>query len=239
MNSMKHFLSPTLSCITLVGIMLSAVGCGPKSFDDPDELLAYVRADSSPYVQEITQGDVRFRIRYVPVDARMAAHYRRPEEGPNQSEQRQTEESDVVVQADGPALSEGVVRADFEPTLQFVLEITPIEEGRDLVFDRMASGYGDYSRWIQALLFELQGKIHLETPAVDDVPLSAYHMERSYGLSPGRSFILTFPARVGETELADEDWIRIHIGEFGLRTGSVAAEFDMPFPAVRLHLPTS
>ena len=99
----------------------------------------------------------------------------------------------------------------------------------------MSEGYRAYSQWLQKLMFALQESIYLQTPTMDEVPLGMYHMERTFGLRKSRTFLLVFPAEINGQNLldADNDWLKLHVEEFGLGTGQLTFTFELPFEDVQ------
>lgn len=64
--------------------------------------------------------------------------------------------------------------------------------GRDLVHGGLG-GYQDYRETLNAYSFGLKERIWLELDG-QKWPLMSYHMENSFGMTPGRNFILVFAA---------------------------------------------
>lgn len=93
--------------------------------------------------------------------------------------------------------------------LQFQLRIDPLDSGfrgdfsNDLVYGRQ-SGYGSFPATLKAFTEGLQERIWLECDG-EKIPLGRYQMENSYGMTPGRTFVLLFPlpSRLAKGKRAD------------------------------------
>lgn len=209
----------------VLGSLLLA-GCGPTSFDDPDRFREYVQRSDGPFVQTVEHDHVTVTARYAPPEAMALS-----------SVERALEERTSVLQnaslsdsSRNARLTQIRKRVDerkdaYDRSLYFYLTITPTDG--DLVYQTLHQrGYGAYQAWLERLLFGLQKKIMLQTDGGDEVPLSIYRMERSFGTSKARTFLLAFPATFNDRDVRAES-VRLVIEEFGLRTGAVSFDFDL------------
>lgn len=213
-----------------LGLVPFLVGCGPRTFEDVESFAAYVRGPESPDRETITRDGVVFHLQHLTAEAMLIPQYRRYE----QLRQRLSGDpnmADSVRVAKLAAVQADIARArqGYEGSLYFLLTLGYEGEGRDLVYDRLRQeGFGAYSAWLQRLLFSMNEYVYLETPTQQEVPLSLYHMERSYGTTQDRTFLLIFPQTFNEVRLTEADWWKFHIEEFGLGTGAIAFDIDPP-----------
>ena len=110
------------------------------------------------------------------------------------------------------------------------LQIASTEPNQDLVFNQLSGGREPYANWLNKLLFGLDKHIELNSGKVKEVPLSQYMMERNFGMTPGRTFLLAFPRYWEGEDLLDKDhdFLEVSIEEFGLHTGTVRLQLSLP-----------
>ena len=190
-------------------------GCDKAVFDTPEELQSYIRNVDGPFSQQIEREGVVFTLRYVPPAAFHTSDLAGGDFQASSAASRSREEEKLG------------------QMLHFVLTIEP-EEG-DLVFARMRASRTTYSAWLEQLLFNMDKAISLHVPGAAPVPLSTYHMERTYGTQPGRSFMLVFPSRWQKHDLRSIRGLELRVAEFGLRTGSISFDLPHPFPTATLR----
>ncbi len=125
-------------------------------------------------------------------------------------------------------------RSNYENSIYFKLTIGFEDESKDIVYESMKMGYTNYNEWLQKLLFSLKGNIFLENSIIKKVPLSLYHMERSFGTTKYRNMLLAFPKELNKINLLSHnvDKMEIHIKEFGLNIGGVEFVFDLPLKKI-------
>jgi hypothetical protein len=96
-----------------------------------------------------------------------------------------------------PALRDSLAELSGAAELVFVMRLAPKDEeadptfANDVVYGRL-SGYASYAEAQQAYASGLQERIWLEADG-RKIPLAGYQMENSYGMSPARTFLLSFP----------------------------------------------
>ena len=214
-------------------------GCGSKTFTDLDEFERFIKSEDSPYVQTIVKNGVKLTLRYMPTDAMMINYYRRFIE----KRKNLLHDTTLAANAQQSRLAElrkelQITRESYDRSLYFQLTIGYEDPNRDIVFASMAGGFGNYSQWLQKLLFGLQEKITLETALLDEVPLDTYHMERSYGMTKDRTLLLMFPEQFNGINLRDHAnaRLKLRIAEFGLSTGTVSFEMQPRSNRVELRI---
>jgi len=101
------------------------------------------------------------------------------------------------------------------------------EDGlRDIVYNKSNNGFDGYSQWLNKLLFSLESYIYLSTADIDEIPPSLCYLERSYGMTKYRNFLIEFPKVFdNKNKINEYDAIKLTIDEFGLGTGNLKFEF--------------
>lgn len=231
MNCLPKIALPRVACALACLALGASLGCGPRSFEEADDLYAFVHSDDYAMVERAERGGYRFTARYLPPDAMMVNHYRLYERD-RARVMADTSLGDAERAESLRSLGEEIdaIRSRYAKSASFQLTIEPTD-GSDLVYRRL--GVGDYEGWLQTLLFGLHDRLVLRAGAVDVTP-SGYNMERTYGMTPSRTFLVSFPKadlpleRGGEVDFAIE--------EFGLGTGSVTFRFEKLSGEVRYEL---
>ncbi len=206
---------------------LLAAGCGTKTFDDPDRFEQYVTSDIGPFVQSKAFEHVTVNARFATPEVMALSATKRLAEARAQLVS-DTETPDSVKARRLADLKERATerKKQYGSSLYFYLTIEP-KEG-DLVYSSLENqGFGAYQQWIRKLLFGLQEKITLTTDTVEEVPLSVYRMDRTFGMSKSRTFLLAFPSAFNASDLTSSP-VTLVIEEFGLRTGRIRFTFDIP-----------
>lgn len=211
----------------LLGVLfLCVVGaCNQISIESVEELEQLAYAEESPYRTTIEQSGIRFELIYQPAELLLLHEYKYLQEliikgKPEQQILKQKQDLQAYTES-------------FEQLVQFKLIITPTDDS-DLVYAQLSRGFDTYSNWLQRLLFGLKEEIHLEMEDGTEVPLANYQMDRNYGVSPSRSFILSFPAMYNGKIVLEEQRLTLEIGEFGLGTGLVQFRQQLPYPSIQL-----
>lgn len=171
----------------------------------------------------ITQGDFTFTIDYLPTEVLLLSEYKHLKEleERNATDQAIAEQKEYITQ----------YRKGYDSSIQFKVTITPIGDF-DLIYAKMGNGFDSYSQWLQKLLFGIQEDMYLETEEGEEVPLGNYQMDRNYGTSKSRTFLLSFPIEWNGKQLLEEDQLKLRIDEFGLGTGRITAGFELPLPDI-------
>lgn len=206
-------------------LIVLVAGCGPREFNDPDRFEDFVSDVDGPFVRTSEHDHVTVRARFAPpeVMALPDVRYARERRSALRTNDRVSDSTRAARRAE---IEEELrsQRATYEASLYFYLTIEPTEG--DLVYRTLQQkGYGAYQQWLRRLLFGLQSKIRLQTDAIDEIPLSIYRMERSFGMSTSRTFLLAFPATFDGTDLRTQS-VDLVVSEFGLRTGAITFTFD-------------
>ena len=173
--------------------------------------------------KEITQAGVTFRVDYLPPEFLLLREYEYLEE----LHQQKASEGAIQKQLDDIRQ----YREGYASVHHFRLVIIPGDDS-DLVYTRMSQGFDSYSQWLQNLLFGIGEEITIRLPDGAEVPLVDYRMDRNYGASASRTFLLTFPKAWNGEQLMEQESLTLQIDEFGLGTGAVKARFSLPFPAI-------
>ena len=126
----------------------------------------------------------------------------------------------------------------YKRSIYFFLTIGYEDEKKDIVYEKMISGFNEYSQWLQKLMFGLKEYIYLQTALIDEIPVDTYQMDRTYGMTKSRTILLMFPKNFNEVDILDEEnkWLKFKMKEFGLRAGRMTFKYDLPLDEVRYNL---
>ena len=243
-GSLAHLLKGLLAHGLICSLALILTGCTRnKAVSTVEELEKYVKGPDWPHQQTIIRNGVKVSVRYLPSEALLIPQYKRYEElkktlTHDSSEtftrrlvggQRLTD-SLLISKRDEIKRTQGL----YDQSLYFSMTIGYEDPKRDIEYDKMREGFGEYSQWMQKLVFQMKEYIYLETAATGEVPLALYDMQRTFGITKDRTFLLVFPRKFNEQDIASEQnkEIMLWIKEFGLQTGSINMDFDLPFKQV-------
>ena len=155
--------------------MLLAAGCRPRTVGE-----AVAEFSGRDYRQSTQTNRFQVEVRFLPVALQVL------------TEARLSQDRAVTRQ-----LLDSLSRDRNLGGLAFLLRVGPSDTGRsatfenDIVYGR-DNGFGDWRKALTEYQFGLKEKIWLESDG-QKIPLSNYQMENSFGLTPGRSFLLHFP----------------------------------------------
>jgi len=193
------------------------------------ELEGHVKSEEAKQTQTVEKKEFRLTVTYRSTAAILLQEYQHLK----QEEDRMKSVSVPVRNRESAiaGLRENIKKQQslYDKSLYFVLKIGYIDGKRDIEYESMKSGYGNYSQWMQRLAYTMNRFIYLETPQVPEVPLVIYQMDRTYGITKDRSFLLVFPRKFNNVDLTKEDWLRVNVREFGLDVGEVSFKYLLPF----------
>jgi hypothetical protein len=201
-----------------------------EGYDTVEEYEKYVRSEEYPYLKTVVKNGVIFSLRYMPADAMMINHYKHFEETKKKiANDTLLTEAAIRERIKVEANKIKELRVNYTNSLYFMLTVKHEDENKDLVFSSTPAGFKNYSNWIQKLLFSLKEYIYLETPELEEVLLSIYHMERNYGMCKSRNFLLLFPKEFNDTKIINEKnkSIVVVINDIGLGTGKMRFEYSI------------
>lgn len=214
-------------------------GCEQKTFDNLDEMDAHFRAKDSPYVQTVVRNGITVTARYMPTAAMMIPLLKRYEEKKTavstDTTLSQTMRDSLLNIAQNRLDAQ---RRIYDRSLYIALTIGFEDGQRDIVYQSMQSGFGNYSEWLQKLMFRLKEQFFLRTKSGEEIPLDAYHLDRTYGMTKDRTLLLMFPAVFNNRELLSENSspVELVLKEFGLGVGRLKFEFDAAAPKTAFRL---
>ena len=206
-------------------------GCR-EEFKNVDEFEKHIKDKQALYEETISKNGVRLRVKYCPTEEMMIRYYKDFEKRGKQilsnTISSTKEKDDALIKAKSML---NKTKEDYEKSIYFILSIEYVERGKDIIISRMNAGFDKYSDWLEKLLFSLNNYIYLETAKENDIKLSLYHMERTFGLTKDVRFMLAFPRYVNNVDLLNEknEQMKLNISEFGLKTGDVSFVFELPF----------
>lgn len=209
-----------------VSLILAGVlpGCEKKVFNDIEAFQSYVTRSESPFQIKEQKGDVQFTLQYLPTELVMKTGYKELEN----AKDRKNKAGDQGTPVKQLVEDLETQRSHFSKNLYFKLTIGFSDQNRDLVYSKG----GSYSDWLQKLLFSMDEYLEMETTELEEVTLLHYRMERTYGMTSSRTFLLVFPKAFNDKKVLDAEKITIKLEEFGLGTGPIHFSFELPFPKI-------
>ncbi len=213
-------------------VVVLSLGCD-KSFNSIEEYQAYLNSGDYPYRQTEIRSGVKITLSYMPGDALLLNQYRLLEENKKRWLQDSTvNDMDGRIQQGKDEIE--IQKKNYQQALYFKMTIGFEDDKGDIVFKKMQQGYKDYGEWFQRLAFGLKEHIFMKTESIAEVPLDIYHMERTFGMTKDRTFLLVFPKKFNEQELLQSEQIDIVLKEFGLGAGRIKMSFEPPFDNAKL-----
>jgi len=185
-----------------------------------------VKGSDSPYSRHKVRDGIKVSVRYLPTDELLIQQYRQLEEMEKQAMAYQPIWPDSVKKAIDDAEEElSKSRKLYENSIYVAMTLGFEDGEHDIEYEPLKRGFHDFSDWTQKLQFRLNEYVSLETPDAGEVPISLYRMERTFGITKDRTFLLAFPEKFNGVHLR-ESQVRLHLNEFGLNTGSFSIDID-------------
>ena len=217
--------------ILLVMICLTISSCN-NNIKSVKELENYSKLDKLDF-QTLEKKGVRISIKHQPIEFLMLQKYKH-----YQIEKEKLKQNSAVrnVYLELQKLKNEIKKANdnYSNSIYFILTIGYADEKKDIEYQKMSTGFNDYTTWLNTLLFSMNKYIYMDTPNIDEIPLSIYQMDRTFGITKKRSFLLVFPKYFNNVNLLKEEWLKINIKEFGLGIGIVSLKFVLPFQEINL-----
>lgn len=198
---------------------------GVAEFETKEALVEHIYNPENGFTSQVKQGDFNISATYSPIELMLANET----EYLNSLLKRGASESQIRKQQEFIKK----YKESYEQNLYFKMVVTPIEDV-DLIYTKLGDGFDSYSQWLQKLLFGIKEELTLITSDKQEIPLLSYQMDRNYGASTSRSFLLTFPKNWQGQEVLSGSRFLLRVDEFGLGVGRVQLPFSVPFPEVVL-----
>lgn len=214
--------TPSIWIALLAVTAAGATGCGPRTFNDADALHAYVYSDEYPSKKVVSREGVTVVARYLPTSVLMINDYRAAErEVADIRSDASLSDAQRSQRIGSLARSLRDWATAYEASVYFSVSLG-LQSGEDIVYAKLKrEGFSSYSTWLETLLFDVEDYISLrEGPLALDP--SGYHLDRTYGMAPIRSFVVSFP----RTQL-NQGRVELQMAEFGLGTGTLTFSFDV------------
>ena len=229
---LKRSIESIAHSVFAVSLILAFVSCEKaKTFRDLDKLEKYASGENSSFRQSVTRNGIRLTLRYMPSEVMMLPHYREFEAMPAKFANAPASQAHTKLEEARKQLRKQ--KEIYDRSLYFYLNIGYADPHKRILYDNLQGL--PYGQWIQRLTFELQSYLHLETPTAANVPLTMYHMPRTYDSQSEQSFLLMFlnDDEIRKILRPKDDWLKLHIDDFGLGTGHVVFEFHLPFEKIK------
>ena len=159
----------------MLALLVGVFGCRPERVGE-----AVREMSGEAYLRRIETPHHRVEVRYLP------RALRRLQESGLPDSTRLT-----------PRLEKSLRFVEGGSSLVFVIRLAPLDEKaqpdfvNDLVYGK-SSGYTTAAEAQRAFAFEMKERIWIESDGIK-VPAAHYQMENSYGIAPGRTFLVAFP----------------------------------------------
>lgn len=223
MKSFYCFLLFSLCLVTLAGCT--------KSFKTTEAFEQFLNSEDYPYQKTEIKNGVKVSVKYMTPEAMTLTSLKQFNESKIQVETDTT----LTGQQKDERLTELKKELDqskeaYSKSVYFMVTIGYEDGKRDIEYEPMQQGFNVYSEWLQKLLFRMKEYITLETELLPEVPIDIYQMDRTYGLTKDRKFLLVFADQFNEVKLMDEKnkYLKLNISEFGLKTGKLSFRFELP-----------
>lgn len=213
-----------LEVILILSVSLS--GCKQKTFNDLEAMQNYVTRKGSPFQIKKQHGSTQFILQYLPTDLVMKTTYEELEHAKNKKDTTNDARSLKHLTKDLETQ-----KSYYTKNLYFKLTIGFTDQNRDLIYSKR----GSYNDWLQKLLFSMNDYLEIETNEIREIPMLHYRMERSYGMTSSRTFLLVFPKTFNHQKVLDAEKLTITLEEFGLGSGPIHFSFDLPFPNIEYN----
>jgi hypothetical protein len=112
--------------------------------------------------------------------------------------------------------------------LYFIVNLANIDPKKDILYGNM-SHFGEWSEQLQKFLFRMKDYIYLETAQHDEILLSVYDFQRTFGYTKDRSMLLCFPKVFNDKEILSDDskFLKMHIKDWGWGIGRQRFKWDV------------
>lgn len=221
--------------ITNISIFLIAVffciSCNSdKEFSNITEFENYLKNESNILSQNIEKNGVKLSLTFLPTEALMIRQSKKYIKEKNRIKadtllNTKMQKNKLLALRNKLTSTED----NYSKNIYFKLGMEFIDDSQDIIYASLGKGFSNYSSWVQKLLFSLEKNITLETSLIPEIPTAFYHMERNYGTSKRRNFLVAFPTEFNEMKIlnSNSDQIKINIKEFGLGIGNVEFKYDI------------
>ena len=184
-------------------MQIALFGCEHR-FTSVDEYEKFVIGSDSPYSRQIIRDGIKVSVRYLPTDELLIRQYRQLEEMKKQAMAHQPVSSGSMKKAIDDAEEElSNSRKLYENSIYFAMTLGFEDGQHDIEYEPLKRGFHDYSDWTQKLQFRLNEYVSLETQGAGEVPISLYRMERTFGITKDRTFLLLFPEKFNGVHLRE------------------------------------
>jgi len=192
-----------MGIIFALSLIFILTSCQQKTFDNRDELMAYVANTDNGYTQHKSVNGTDFSITYRPTDMLVR--------------QELTEEMSRA-QVDS-------LRQKYEPYLYFNLSLS---KNNKEVLSNMSNSRADFGAMVNQLAFGMGVKVHLFSQKKDTIELLDYVYPREYGMGRATNIMLVYPK---DEKLMKDEFVHFTIEDIGIKTGEVG--FKIPIEPIR------
>lgn len=179
------------SLLLLIVMLFSS--CRNESFDNAEELAAYIADEENGYCYKKEVNGVNYMLQYRPTD--------------------------LLVQLEmGDSISEPMIqelRDKYNKYMYFnlTMSLNDKELLSNVVRDKQQFG-----QMVNDLAFNMDAKVHLYTPDKDTLEMADFVYPRMYGMTNASTILIVYPK---DKEFLLEDYFNFTIEDLGLDTGEV------------------
>ncbi len=203
MNSLRQIAA--LACVMVVLVS----GCKNGNYQ---EQIAEILKDSR-YSREIKKNGYLIRANYLPMKYFELRHLSML------GDTATSEEKEKAVAEAQSMYKNGVY---------FMVTIGYEDNKRDIMNEQIAN-FSAWSDNLQKFYFGMKEYINLSTEQDDDIKLSVYDFQNTFGYTKDRKMLLCFPKEFNDREILSEDskFIRMNFKEWGWGIGKQSTEWDI------------
>ncbi len=183
--------------------MLAIGSCSQKTFDNKEELMAYVVDPENGYTQQKTVNGVNFSLAYRPTDMLVQQEL---------SEHAEKSELDSL-------------RKKYGEYMYFNLSLS---KNNKEVLNGLVSNRNGFEVMVNQLAFGMGEKVHLISQTRDTISLADYIYPRLYGMSGSTNILFVYPR---DKKIIGKEFFYLTIEDLGLETGEVG--FKIPTKSVK------
>jgi hypothetical protein len=181
----------------LLLLVVSVIGCKPKTFSSENELVAYIQDEENGLKKTNEIGDYKVTVTYRPTDL-------------------------FVNQEVGEKpTKEAIEKANkkYQNYYYFILSLS--RSGKEAL--DQSQGFGQYSEMVQKLSFRVPEFVNMTTSASDTIPVADFILNRTYGLGSSTDILVVF----NKEKAKEQTWVQFNLNEFGMNLGNNRTRFKV------------
>lgn len=112
--------------------------------------------------------------------------------------------------------------------IYFMVTIGYEDNSKDIMNEKIAN-FAEWSANLQKFYFKMGEYIYLQTAAEDEIKLSVYDFQNTFGYTKDRKMLLCFPKEFNDQPILSDDskYARLNFKEFGFGIGKQSVEWEV------------